>query len=246
MTGAVCSGSPGGTLTLLRHGQSEWNRARRFTGWADVALSPAGEAEAARAGRLLAHHGLAFDCCFTSALERAIRTSAIALDAMGLRDVPVEHTWRLNERHYGGLQGLNLAGAVRRFGVLRVLRTRRQLGYRPPALAAADAAADAHLPAEARRATESLADMRARLAPFWRERLAPELARGRRVLVVSHHHTLRALLGLLAPAAGVRTGRLRIPTGVPIVLALDASLAVRERRVLDDETDRCDGRERRA
>jgi 2,3-bisphosphoglycerate-dependent phosphoglycerate mutase len=230
MTGARSAGSVGGTLILLRHGESEWNRTRRFTGWADVDLSATGEAEAARAGRLLRHHGYGFDRCFTSVLRRAIRSSEIVLRAMDLTDVPVEHTWRLNERHYGGLQGLDLRGAVRRFGVLRVLRTRRQLGYRPPPLVWGGAR-DSDLPPEAAPDAESLADVRARLAPFWREHLAPELARGRRVLVVSHHHTIRALLGLFGWRGGGRWG-LRVRTGVPIVLALDRALAVVDRRVL--------------
>lgn len=229
-----------GTLILLRHGESEWNRTSRFTGWADVDLSAAGEAEAARAGRVLRHHGYAFDCCFTSVLRRATRSSEIVLRTMGLEHIPVERSWRLNERHYGGLQGLGLCRAVGRYGILPVLRVRQQPAYRPPALEPDDARFPgrdpryACLPPEDLPRTESLEDTQARLVPFWRERIAPELARGRRVLVVSHKNTLRALLTVLGSHDGTRS-RMRMPTGVPIVLALDPSLAVVERRVLRDE-----------
>jgi 2,3-bisphosphoglycerate-dependent phosphoglycerate mutase len=224
-----------GTLALLRHGESEWNRAGRFTGWADVGLTPAGEAEAARAGRVLQSHGYTFDCCFTSALQRAIRSSEIVLRTMGLEHVAVERSWRLNERHYGALQGLGPWSAVRRFGVLPVLHARRRYDYRPPATDAGDAGLlDPHdaagAPADEPRA-ESLADMRARLVPFWKERIAPELERGRSVLVVSHKHTLRALFALSTSHRDT-TSSIRVATGVPIVLALDRTLAVTGRRVL--------------
>jgi 2,3-bisphosphoglycerate-dependent phosphoglycerate mutase len=227
-------------LILLRHGESEWNRTTRFTGWADVDLSAAGEAEAERAGRVLRRHGYRFDCCFTSVLRRAVRSSEIVLRTMGLEHIPVERSWRLNERHYGGLQGLGLCRAVGRYGLLPVLRVRRQATYRPPALDPEDARFPgrdpryARLPPEDLPRAESLEDTQARLAPFWRERIVPELARGRRVLVVSHKNTLRALLAELAGPDGPRA-RLRIATGVPIVLALDPALAVLERRVLRGE-----------
>jgi 2,3-bisphosphoglycerate-dependent phosphoglycerate mutase len=232
-TAAGSEGLRTGTLVLLRHGESEWNRAGRFTGWADVALTPAGEAEAAGAGRALQRDGYTFDCCFTSALQRAIRSSEIVLRTMGLGHVAVERSWRLNERHYGALQGLGPWSAVRRFGVLPVLHSRRRYDYRPPAADAARplAACDATGPsAEVQPLAESLADLRARLMPFWHERIAPELECGRSVLVVSHKHTLRALFALSTGHRG--TTSLRVPTGVAIVLALDRTLAVAGRRVL--------------
>jgi 2,3-bisphosphoglycerate-dependent phosphoglycerate mutase len=216
-----------GTLTLLRHGESEFNRARRFTGWADVDLTAAGEAEARRAGETLARHGLAFERCFTSALRRAARTAEIVLHAMGLEQVPIERTWRLNERHYGALQGLGPLGALRRFGVLQVLRARRDYDYRPPALTteAAPATDDEPLPT-----AESLADLRARIVPFWDDRIAPELSAGRSILVVSHKHALRALFGLVSGAG--RRSSLRFATGVPIVVTLDAALTSTAHRAL--------------
>jgi 2,3-bisphosphoglycerate-dependent phosphoglycerate mutase len=233
---AAAARSPGvriGTLTLLRHGESEFNRARRFTGWADVDLTTAGEAEAAHAGRVLRNHGYAFDCCFTSALRRAARSGEIVLRTMGLEHIAIEQSWRLNERHYGALQGLGPWSAMRRYGVLPVLRARREYAYRPPALrahAAMDPCTAGTSPDEPPTA-ESLADMRARLVPFWHARIKPELARGRSVLVVSHKHTLRALYAVLAGRdRGERP--IRVPTGVPIVLTLDPALRITERRAL--------------
>ena len=251
---ARSAGSPAGTLTLLRHGESEWNRAGRFTGWADVGLTAAGEAEAARAGEALRAAGYAFDRCFTSALERAIRSCDIVLRAMGLADVAVERSWRLNERHYGALQGLGAWSAVRRFGVLPVLRARRCYDCRPPLLGtdagralegsdapSAGAWSVSHAAAgsggaraegsAAPPAGESLADVRARVAPFWHERIAPELVRGRSLLVVSHKHALRVLVALATGRDGAPAA-LRVPTGVPIVLTLDGAGGVVERRAL--------------
>ncbi len=215
-----------GTLTLLRHGESEFNRTHRFTGWADVALTAAGEAEAQRAGETLAASGFTFDRCFTSALRRAARSGELVLGAMGLTDVTIERSWRLNERHYGALQGLGPLGAVRRYGVLPVLRARRDYDYRPPALSPAGASPTAdELPT-----AESLADLRARLVPFWQERIAPELLAGRSVLVVSHKHALRALFALLSGDG--RRSALRFATGVPIVVTLSSGLAVTAHRAL--------------
>lgn len=217
-----------GTLTLLRHGESEFNRTHRFTGWADVALTATGEAEALRAGETLTAHGLVFDRCFSSALRRAARSGEIVLGAMGLTHVPIEQSWRLNERHYGALQGLGPLGAVRRYGVLPVLRARRDYDYRPPALtAAASPAASDDLPT-----AESLADLRARLVPFWEERIAPELLAGHSVLVVSHKHALRTLFARLCGRDGRGRSGLRFATGVPIVVTLDSRLAVTAHRAL--------------
>lgn len=230
------AGARTGILTLLRHGESEWNRSGRFTGWADVGLTAAGEAEAARAGRVLRECGYAFDRCFTSALRRAVRSGEIVLRTMGHTHVDPEQSWRLNERHYGALQGLGPWGAVRRFGVLPVLRARRSYDYRPPVLDADDACLPgsqhaAGAAAEMLPRAESLADLRRRLVPFWRERIAPELERGQSVLVVSHKHALRALFAELTGREGALSS-LRVSTGVPIVLTLDRALAVTERRAL--------------
>lgn len=229
--------SPVATLTLLRHGESEFNRARRFTGWADVDLTAAGEMEAARAGRVLRDCGFTFDCCFTSALRRASRTGEIVLRTMELEHVAVEQSWRLNERHYGALQGLGPWSAMRRYGILPVLRARQQYAYRPPAVEEDDTSALARSsPAgpssdEETPSAESLADLRTRLVPFWEARIAPELRRGRSVLVVSHRHALRALFAVLTGRDG-RTSSLRVSSGVPIVLTVDRALAVTEHRAL--------------
>lgn len=218
----------GGVLVLLRHGESEWNRDGRFTGWADVDLSAAGEAEAARAAQQLRAQGYAFDRCFTSVLTRATRTAAIVLHGLGLEDIPVERSWRLNERHYGALQGLGTWPAMRQHGLRAVLRCRYRFAGRPPALDPDDPRCPgrdpryAEVPADELPRAESYADTLARLTPYWLERIAPEVARGRRVLVVSHKNTLRALAMLLAPRRARDLPKLRVPTGVPLVFVFDA------------------------
>jgi 2,3-bisphosphoglycerate-dependent phosphoglycerate mutase len=214
-------------LTLLRHGQSVWNRSGRFAGWADIDLSAAGRAEAARAGELLRRESRPVDCCFTSSLRRAIVTSEIALAAMDCGDVPIEHHWRLNERHYGALQGLRVWPAVRRYGPVAVLRCRRRFRVRPPSLDPADPRFPGHDPRYAELDEgdlplgESVADAQARLLPYWRTRIAPELALGRHVLVVSHKHTLRALLRLLRSRAPAEIPRVAVRTACPIQLVFD-------------------------
>jgi 2,3-bisphosphoglycerate-dependent phosphoglycerate mutase len=226
-------------LVLLRHGQSEWNRDKRFTGWTDICLSPGGAAEAQRAGESLQRAGYAFDLCFTSVLQRATQTSEILLAAMGLSHVPIERSWRLNERHYGALQGLDLWRAVRRHGLLPVLRCQYQFASRPPVLAPADARFPGHDPryqslrADEIPCGESHADTLARLAPYWHDRIAPEIARGRRVLIVSHKNTLRALVKMIEQHSDAEMRRLRIPTGVPIVLTHDRDAAPGWRRLQD-------------
>lgn len=224
-------------LVLLRHGESEWNRDKRFTGWTDVVLSDAGRAEAQRAGERLRASGYVFDVCFTSVLQRATQTSEIVLAAMGLPDVPIERSWRLNERHYGALQGLDLWHAVRHHGLLPVLRCQYQFAARPPALLPADERFPGHDPRyESLRADEiplgeSHADTLARVLPYWRERIAPEGARGQRVLIVSHKNTLRALLQLVDVRAGGDQRRARISTGVPIVFSSDTQAPSGWRRI---------------
>ena len=230
----------GAVLALLRHGQSEFNHQGRFTGWSDVDLTPAGAAEAERAGCLLQHAGYRFDRCCTSVLRRATRTAAIVLRAMGLDHVPVERSWRLNERHCGALEGMSPLRAVLRFGLLPVLRCRRQFTVRPPALTPADPRFPgrdpryADLRPDELPLAESLADTLARLRPYWEQRIAPELRGGRSVLVVSHRNTLRLLTTLLEGRTATDQRGPGVRTGVPVVFELDATLAVRRRRVLYD------------
>jgi 2,3-bisphosphoglycerate-dependent phosphoglycerate mutase len=220
------AGAAGGVLVLLRHGESEWNRDKRFTGWADVDLSPAGEAEAARAGARLLRNGFTFDRCFTSVLRRATRTAEIVLRVLGLEHIPVEESWRLNERHYGALQGLATWPAMRRHGVRAVLRVRYRFAARPPALDSGDPRSPGRDPRYAGVSPEDLpraeshADTLARLTPYWNQRIAPEVARGGRVLIVSHKNTLRALAMLLERRAVPELRKIRVPTGVPLVFVL--------------------------
>jgi 2,3-bisphosphoglycerate-dependent phosphoglycerate mutase len=226
-----------GVLVLLRHGESEWNRERRFTGWTDVALSPAGEAEAARAGTRLLRGGFTFDRCFTSVLCRATRTAEIVLRVLGLEQIPVERSWRLNERHYGALQGLSTWPAMRRHGVRMVLGVRYRFAARPPALAAGDPRSPgddpryADVPLNDLPRGESHADTLARLLPYWNERIAPEIARGGKVLVVSHKNTLRALAMLLERRDVAEMRKIRVPTGVPLVFVPGPGVDGRWRRV---------------
>ena len=229
-----------GKLVLVRHGQSTWNLDNLFTGWTDVDLTEQGRTEAAAAGRLLAAEQLRFDVAFTSVLKRAIRTLWIVLDTMDLMWIPVERSWRLNERHYGALQGLDKAQTVALHGAAQVKVWRRSYDIAPPPLAIDDARhprfdaryaalAPAELPA-----TESLKDTLARVVPFWSQRLAPELAGGRDVLVVAHGNSLRALVKMLDGMSEADIVEFNIPTGVPIVYDLDARLGSRGRCFLGD------------
>jgi 2,3-bisphosphoglycerate-dependent phosphoglycerate mutase len=229
-----------GTLALLRHGQSTWNLENLFTGWTDVDLTEQGRAEAAEAGRLLAAEGIAYDLAFTSVLKRAIRTLWIALDTMDRMWIPVERSWRLNERHYGALQGLDKAQTTALHGAAQVKLWRRSYDVPPPPLAADDrrhprfdpryaGLAPADLPA-----TESLKDTLARVEPYWNERIAPQLRAGRHVLVVAHGNSLRALVKMLDGMSEADIVEFNIPTGVPIIYDLDARLGSRGRRFLGD------------
>jgi len=227
-------------LVLLRHGQSAWNLENRFTGWTDVELSDAGLAESYQAGKLLAASGFEFDLAFTSVLKRAVRTLWIALDAMDLLWIPVVRHWRLNERHYGALQGLNKAEIAEQFGAEQVHQWRRSFAVRPPALNVDDprhprfdrryARLDpARLPA-----TESLQDTLNRVMPFWHRVIAPQLQRGERVLIAAHGNSLRALVKHLDHISDQDILQLDIPTGVPLVYELDEDLRVLYRRYLGD------------
>ncbi|MGA2023692.1 MAG: 2,3-diphosphoglycerate-dependent phosphoglycerate mutase [Steroidobacteraceae bacterium] len=229
-----------GKLVLVRHGQSTWNLENLFTGWTDVDLTALGREEARQAGLELKRAGLLPDVVFTSVLKRAIRTEWLMLDEMDLLWLPVERTWRLNERHYGALQGLNKAQTVERHGEAQVLIWRRSYDIPPPPLAADDPrhprfdpryrevdAAD--LPA-----TESLKDTLARVLPYWQERVAPELLRGRQVLIVAHGNSLRALVKMLDGLSEQAIVELNIPTGVPLLYELDDALKPRSSRYLGD------------
>jgi 2,3-bisphosphoglycerate-dependent phosphoglycerate mutase len=229
-----------GKLILVRHGQSTWNVANLFTGWTDVDLSDQGRAEAAQAGRELLKEGLATGVAFTSLLKRAIRTLWIMLDEMDRMWLPVERSWRLNERHYGALQGLDKAQTVAQHGEAQVKIWRRSYDIAPPPLAADDqrqprcdpryASVDpALLPA-----TESLKDTLGRVLPFWHARIAPELRTGRNVLVVAHGNSLRAMVKMLDEVSEAQIVDLNIPTGVPLVYELDSALKPRGRRYLGD------------
>jgi len=232
--------APVHTLVLLRHGESDWNRENRFTGWTDVDLSPAGVKEARAAGELLRNEGLRFDLAYTSVLKRAIRTLWLALDVMDLMWIPVEKSWRLNERHYGALQGLNKAETAAKFGNAQVLSWRRSYDTPPPPLDAGDprhAAGDPRYAGLARNElplTECLKDTVARVMPYWESTIAPSIRRGRKVLIAAHGNSLRALVKYLDGIGEAEIVGLNIPTGVPLVYELDASLRPRGHRYLGD------------
>jgi 2,3-bisphosphoglycerate-dependent phosphoglycerate mutase len=229
-----------GKLVLLRHGQSIWNLENLFTGWIDVDLSPQGREEALEAGRLLKAEGIAFDLAFTSVLKRAIRTLWMALDEMDLMWLPVERTWRLNERHYGALQGLDKAQTVEKHGAEQVKVWRRSYDIPPPPL---DSNHPQHprfdrryagVPANELPASESLKDTLARVMPFWNARIAPELTAGRNVLVAAHGNSLRALVKMLDKMSDSAIVELNIPTGVPLLYELDGRLERISSRYLGD------------
>ncbi len=228
------------TLVLLRHGESTWNKENRFTGWTDVDLSETGLDEAHEAGRLLRAEGCQFDVAFTSVLRRAIRTLWIALDEMDQMWLPVVNSWRLNERHYGALQGLNKAETAAKFGDEQVKLWRRSYDVPPPALTAEDerfpgrdpryrGLADADLPR-----CESLKDTVARFLPFWESDIAPALAEGQTVLVAAHGNSIRALVKYLDGISDKAIVGLNIPTGVPLAYDLDDALRPRSSRYLGD------------
>jgi 2,3-bisphosphoglycerate-dependent phosphoglycerate mutase len=232
-------GTPG-KLILVRHGQSIWNLENLFTGWTDVDLADQGREEAERAGRQLLAEKLVVDVAFTSVLKRAIRTLWIMLDEMDRMWIPVERSWRLNERHYGALQGLNKAQTVERHGEAQVKIWRRSYDIPPPPLAADDERQPrfdpryAEVPAEQLPAAESLKDTLARVLPFWHSRIAPELRGGRTVLVAAHGNSLRAMVKMLDDVSESEIVELNIPTGVPLLYELDAQLQPLASRYLGD------------
>ena len=229
-----------GKLILVRHGQSLWNLENLFTGWTDVDLSAQGRAEAIAAGHELLKEQLAVDIAFTSVLKRAIRTLWIMLDEMDRMWIPVERSWRLNERHYGTLQGLDKAQTAAQHGEAQVKIWRRSYDIAPPPLGADDRRHPRFDPRYATvdpqelPASESLKDTLARVLPFWHARIAPELRAGRNVVVVAHGNSLRAMVKMLDEIADSDIVELNIPTGVPLLYELDSELRPRARRYLGD------------
>jgi 2,3-bisphosphoglycerate-dependent phosphoglycerate mutase len=217
-------------LVLLRHGESTWNVENRFTGWTDVPLSPKGTEEAHEAARLLKEGGYDFDVAYTSLLERAIRTLHIVLEDMDRLWLPEHKDWRLNERHYGDLQGLNKSETAAKFGEAQVLVWRRSYADPPPLLAADDPRHPktdrryADVPPEQLPAAESLKDTVARFLPYWHETIAPQIKAGKRVVIAAHGNSLRALVKYLDDVSEADIVGLNIPTGVPLVYELDESL----------------------
>jgi len=217
-------------VVLLRHGESTWNRENRFTGWTDVDLSPNGLVEAKRAGALLRDAGFRFDIAYTSVLKRAIRTCWIALDELDLLWIPMVRHWRLNERHYGALQGLDKAETAAKHGEAQVKIWRRSYDIPPPAVAMDDPRHPSHDPRYAKLtpeelpATESLKDTVARFVPYWTETIAPDIERGRSVLIAAHGNSLRALVKFLDGLSDQEVVDLNIPTAIPLVYELDEGL----------------------
>ena len=225
------------TLVLIRHGQSAWNLENRFTGWWDVDVTEQGAAEARAAGELMAAKGLDFDLTFTSLQTRAIKTLNLALEAMGRLWLPTEKHWRLNERHYGALTGLDKAETAARHGDAQVRVWRRSFDVPPPAQEAGsayDLANDRRYAGVAVPAAESLKDTIARVLPYWNERIAPALKAGERVLISAHGNSLRALVKHLSAIPDDAITALEIPTGQPIVYDLDNDLNATERYYLSE------------
>ncbi len=218
-------------IVLIRHGESIWNQENRFTGWTDVDLSDRGREEAKAAGQLLRSLGYTFDVAHVSMLKRAIRTLWYVLDELDLMWIPVQHSWRLNERHYGGLQGLDKAETAARYGDAQVLVWRRSYDTPPPALDPTDprhpGAADLPL-------TECLKDTVARVVPHWEQVIAPQVKAGKRVVVAAHGNSLRALVKYLDGVSDADIIGLNIPTGVPLVYQLDENLRPLGHRYLGD------------
>lgn len=217
-------------LVLLRHGESDWNKENRFTGWTDVDLSEKGREEAAEAGEVFLKEGLTFDVAYTSVLKRAIRTLWIALDQMDLLWVPVNRSWRLNERHYGALQGLNKSETAAKFGEDQVKIWRRSYDIPPPPLEASDERYPGHDPRyrnlspEELPLTECLKDTVARFLPYWEQTIAPDVRDGKKVLIAAHGNSLRALIKYLDNVSEEDIINLNVPTGMPLVYELDENL----------------------
>ena len=228
-------------LVLIRHGESEWNKENRFTGWTDVDLSEKGREEAKKAGEVLKKEGYTFDIAFTSVLKRAIRTLNSVLDEMDLVWLPVEKSWRLNERHYGALQGLNKAETAKKYGDEQVLIWRRSYDIQPPALTEEDP----RYPGKDQRyadmnrsdipLTECLKDTVARFLPLWNDTIAPTVKSGKKVIIAAHGNSLRALVKYLDNMSEEEIIKLNIPTGIPLVYELDDDLKPIKHYYLGDQ-----------
>lgn len=227
-------------MILLRHGESVWNLENLFTGWTDVGLTPRGVDEARRAGRLMVEEGLHPDVLHTSVLSRAIETADLAIEEAGWAELPTARSWRLNERHYGALQGLNKKETAEKFGADQVLAWRRSYSTRPPALALTDPRHPSHDPLYADvdpadlPATECLADVVARMLPYWYESIVPDLEAGSTPLVVAHGNSLRALVKHLDDVSEEDIVELNIPTGIPLLYELDSDMQPISSRYLGD------------
>jgi len=228
-------------LVLLRHGESQWNLENRFTGWTDVDLTPKGEQEAQSSGKILREDGFVFDLIYTSVLTRAIRTMEICLSEMQIDNVPIKYNWRLNERHYGALQGLNKAETAVKFGDEQVLIWRRSYDAPPPALEISDKRWSGDDPTYANidqkdiPLTECLKDTVNRFLPYWQETIAPSIRNGKKVLIVAHGNSLRALVKYLDNISDKEIVGLNIPTGVPLVYELDDELEPIKHYYLGDQ-----------
>jgi 2,3-bisphosphoglycerate-dependent phosphoglycerate mutase len=228
-------------VVLLRHGESAWNKENRFTGWTDVDLTDQGREEAREAGRLMKAEGYLFDIAYTSVLKRAIRTLWIAMDEMDLLWVPWERNWRLNERHYGALQGLNKAETAAKHGEAQVKIWRRSYDIPPPPLEPGDERSPArdpryaNVPKNEQPLTESLKDTVARFLPYWHETIAPTIKSGKRVVIAAHGNSLRALVKYLDHISDSDIVELNIPTGIPLVYELDDSLKPLKKYYLGDQ-----------
>jgi len=229
------------TLVLLRHGESEWNKLNLFTGWTDVDLSETGRSEAELAGKLLKDEGFDFDACYTSYLKRAIHTLDIVLDQMDLEWLPVIKTWKLNERHYGALQGLNKAETAEKYGEDQVKIWRRSYDVPPPALDPEDDRNPANqdqyreVPAENLPLTESLKDTVARVVPYFDDVIKPRMLAGDKIIIVAHGNSLRALVKYLEGISDEDIVEVNIPNGVPLVYELDSDFKVISKRYLGDQ-----------
>lgn len=228
-------------IVLIRHGESLWNKANLFTGWTDVDLSEKGILEAKEAGKRLKAAGFSFDEAFTSVLKRAIRTLWLILDEMDLMYTPIHHDWRLNERHYGALQGLNKAETAKKYGDEQVLLWRRSFDTPPPALEKSDERYPgidpryAHLEEKQIPRCESLKDTVARTMPFWNEVIIPRLVAGRKMLISAHGNSLRAIVKNLDHISDDEIVNLNIPTGIPLIYEFDSELNVSKKYYLADE-----------
>lgn len=228
-------------LVLLRHGESLWNKENKFTGWTDVDLSEKGRQEAAQSGKLLLSEGYTFDVAYTSVLKRAIRTLWITLDEMDLMWIPVIRNWKLNERHYGDLQGLNKSETAKKFGEEQVLEWRRSYDTPPPVLTRDDERYPGHdprykgIPADELPVTESLATTIDRVIPYWEQVISPDVKQGKKVIIAAHGNSLRAMVKYLDDIAEEKIVKLNIPTGIPLVYELDDNLKPIKNYYLGDQ-----------